>query len=107
MDKLDYIKKMFEWREQNRWNLSNIDDAGTLLMEMEELMWSYHHLSLLKYRNHKHKQFHSLWGGYIGVKISKELLFPTIGSGDTFSRQIYTLKKEIEGEEVFIINSLQ
>lgn len=107
MDKLSYIKKMFSWREQNRWNLSDIDDAGTLLMEMEELMWLYHHLSLLKYRNHKHKEFHDLWGVYSGIKISKELLFPVIGGSDLYSRRLYMLQKETESEDMFIINSLQ
>jgi len=101
--KIDYIKKFYfyegDGREQNRWNLSNKDDAATLLMELQELEWRYHHLAMLKYRNNHYKEFHTNWGMYWGVKTLINVIFPWLHSRDTFSRVLKELDREIEKED--------
>lgn len=103
MTKYDYIKKFYfledGGREQTRWDLSNVNDAATLLLELHELEWRYHHLALLKYRNHHHKEFHNYWGMYWGVKTVINVIFPWLHSKDTFSRVIHGLDGEIEKED--------
>lgn len=101
--KQDYIKKFYfcegDGREQTRWNLSDIDDATTLLMELQELEWRYHHLAMLKYRNHHHKEFHNNWGMYRGIKTVINVIFPWLHNGDTFSKVLKGLDREIEKED--------
>jgi len=99
LTKHDYIKRQFADREQRRWNLSNPDDAATLLMELMELEWRCHHLSLLKYRNHKYKEFHDYFGQYWACKSIISVLFPWHNSHDTFSRVIRELNREMDSEE--------
>lgn len=77
--KHDYIRKHFleyDHREQTRWNLSDVDDAATLLMELQELEWRYHHIAMLKYRNHKYKEYHHYFGMYWSLKSTINILFP-------------------------------
>lgn len=97
--KHDYIKNMFLNRDQNRWNLSDPDDAATLLMELMELEWRYHHLALLKYRNHKHKEFHTNWGMYWSIKTTMNILFPWYNSREWFPRILRELDADIEKED--------
>ncbi len=101
--KHDYIKKFYfavdDGREQTRWNLSDIDDAATLLLELQELEWRYHHLAMLKYRNSHYKEFHNNWGMYWGIKTVINVIFPWLHSRDTFSRVMRELDAEIEKED--------
>ena len=103
MTKHDYIKKFYflegDGREQTRWNLSDVDDAATLLLELQELEWRYHHLAMLKYRNHRHKEFHHNFGMYWGIKTVINVIFPWLHNKDTFSRVLQGLDKEIEKED--------
>lgn len=107
MDKLDYTKQTFGWREQTRWDLSNVDDAATLLMELQELEWRYHHLAMLKYRNHKYKEFHSNFGMYWSYRVVKDILFPVIDEYDVFSHHMSRLDREIEEEDQEMLNKFQ
>lgn len=107
LSKHEYIKKIMDdtndGREQTRWNLSDADDAATLYMELRELEWRYHHLAMLKYRNHKHKEFHSLFGEYWGIRLAIDIIFPWSGGKDVFSRRLKELDREAEAEAAEII----
>jgi hypothetical protein len=107
MDKHDFIKKQFEYREQQRWNLSDKDDAATLLMSLEELQWRYHHLAMLEYRNHKYTKFHDHWGCYWGIKLIRDVIFPYHNSKDTFSRILKDLDRRIEREDTVMLGRIR
>jgi hypothetical protein len=104
MDKHDYVKKQFDYREQQRWNLSSSDDAATLLMSLEELEWRYHHLAMLEYRNHKYTKFHTHWGCYWAIKLCRDIIFPYLHSKDTFSRILHELDVQIEEEDTLMLS---
>ena len=97
--KHDYIKNMFEDREQTRWNTADIDDAATLLMELMELEWRYHHLALLYYRNRHHKDFHTYWGMYWATKSVINVMFPWFNSHDAFSGIVSELNRLIDEQD--------
>jgi hypothetical protein len=97
--KIDYIKAMFQDREQTRYDTTNTDDAATLLMSLMELEWRYHHLAMLKYRNHKHKDFHNYWGMYWATKSAINIIFPWFESGESFSRRLCELNRMIDVED--------
>ena len=102
-DKRDYIKKQFEYREQQRWNLSDKDDATTLLMSLEELEWRYHHLAMLEYRNHKYTKFHDHWGCYWAIKQCIAIIFPYLNNEDKFCRVLRQLDMKIEEEDALML----
>ena len=106
MDKHDYVKKQFEYREQQRWDLSNTDDSATLLMSLEELEWRFHHLAMLEYRNNKYKLFHEHWGCYWGIKTAIDIIFPYVNSKDTFSRILHELGVRIEEEDTLMLRRI-
>jgi hypothetical protein len=94
MEKNAYIKSHMESREQTRWDLSNPDDAATLYMELMELEFGYHHLAMLKYRLHKHKEFHHYFGMYWAIGVVMHVMFPYKNSSDVFSRTLNQLNRD-------------
>ena len=106
MDKHNYVKKQFSYREQNRWYLPSIDDAATLLMSLKELEWRYHHLAMLEDRNHKYTKFHTHWGCYWAIKLCMDIIFPYVNSKDTFSRILHELGVRIEEEDTLMLRRI-
>lgn len=103
--KHDYVKDSFDHREQTRWDTTNINDAATLLMTLMELEWRYHHLAMLYYRNHHHKEFHTYWGMYTATRRTISILFPyqanipRYSQGCPESNQINELNRLIEEQD--------
>lgn len=99
----DYIKYFYfhggDGREQTRWNLADIDDAATLLMELQALEMDYHHLAMSNLRNNRYKEYHSHWGMHWGIKTAIEVIFPWTGTHDRFSSTLAALKRNIELED--------